>query len=68
MSEYTCDQCGGAFQDSWSEADAIMEYQQTWTEEERAADDAPPARLCDPCYREVMKLVADGCLEGVAPR
>ena len=51
--EYTCEDCGGTFHDERSEADRLMEYQEVFTEEQRA-DPEGTARVCDNCYRILM--------------
>jgi hypothetical protein len=54
---YTCAQCGGTFETNWSEADAVMEFQEAFTERERSMDADPPAQVCDDCYRDMMRFV-----------
>jgi len=56
---YTCENCGGTFEAVWSDADALMEYQATFTEAERSFDTEPPGTVCDDCYRAIMKSVAE---------
>lgn len=48
--DYICDRCGGEFH---SDGDALVEYQEQFTEAERAALGAP-SRVCDDCRRELM--------------
>jgi hypothetical protein len=52
--EYTCVMCGGTFSSTASEADSLMEFQESFSEEERARDTSPPVVVCDDCY-EVLK-------------
>jgi ssDNA-binding Zn-finger/Zn-ribbon topoisomerase 1 len=54
MTEYTCDHCGGTFVQEWSDADALAEYEEAFSAEERAEDDEPPVRVCDDCYKLLM--------------
>ncbi|MEI9971116.1 MAG: hypothetical protein WDO73_03130 [Ignavibacteriota bacterium] len=54
--DYTCALCGGTFHTDWSESDALMEYQEVFSEEERAVGGEPPAILCDDCYRRVTAI------------
>lgn len=54
---YTCANCGGTFEAGWSEADALMEYQAAFSEAERSFDADPPGRVCDDCYRAIMKSI-----------
>lgn len=51
--EFTCEHCGGTFERAWSEADAIMEYQELWTEEQRAEPEMPVS-VCDDCFQILM--------------
>ena len=51
---YRCEMCGGTFETERSDADALMEYQQTFTESERALDSEPPALVCDDCYMTLL--------------
>ncbi len=41
--DYTCEHCGGTFPEDpdWSEADALMEYQDLWTAKQRANAEMP---------------------------
>ena len=55
---YTCDHCGGIFESSWSESDALMEYQEKFTEQSRSADPELPVRVCDVCYQLLMDRLA----------
>lgn len=48
-----CACCGGVFESDRSDADAMMEYQDTFTEEQRARP-GEPAVVCDDCYRQMM--------------
>jgi len=59
MDSYICEACGGSFFQEWSDADALMEYQNRFSEAERAIDPEPPARVCDTCYRGLMKLIEE---------
>ncbi len=51
---YTCVLCGGVFEKGWSDSDALMEFQEVFSEEMRAADTELPSLACDPCYRRAM--------------
>jgi|HubBroStandDraft_4_1064222.scaffolds.fasta_scaffold23846_4 hypothetical protein len=50
--EYACANCGEVFHTppDWSEADMLMEYQETFAEEERARGGELPVLICDDCY------------------
>lgn len=52
---YTCSKCGGTFDSTWSDADAIVEFQGAFSEAERAAK--LPAVVCDDCYPKVMRKI-----------
>lgn len=51
---YTCAHCGGTFESDRSDADALMEFQEVFTEEQRSRDSEPPALVCDDCYNAMM--------------
>lgn len=53
---FTCAECGGTFEANpdWSEADRLVEYQETFTEEQRARDREQPVVVCDDCYRAMV--------------
>lgn len=51
----TCDSCGETFESDNTEADAVMEYQETFSPEMRAHGDEPPATVCDDCYQRMIR-------------
>jgi len=57
--EYTCTECGGEFITDQSYADALMEYQQEFSEQERVT--APPAFVCEDCYNKAMEELNVNC-------
>lgn len=54
MKTYTCDCCGGTFEAGWTEADALMEYQERFSAQVRAAEEHP-AQVCDDCDRKIQE-------------
>jgi hypothetical protein len=52
--EYTCSVCGEECCSDVSESDAIIEYQNMFSDEMRAFDGDPPAIVCDDCYRKML--------------
>jgi hypothetical protein len=51
--EYTCAACGGTFHSDASDADALMEYQEVFSEEMRA-EPGLPVKVCDDCYQKMI--------------
>lgn len=53
---YTCEECGGTFHSQRSEDEAIMEYQQLFTEAERTTG---ASVVCDDCWKKIMGDLPD---------
>jgi threonine synthase len=47
---YTCENCGGTFEDEWTEAEAVAEYRKLFPADEKLEEAVP---ICDPCYEEI---------------
>ncbi len=54
--DYTCEHCGGTFPEDpdWSEADALMEYQDLWTAKQRANAEMP-VKVCHDCFEVLLQ-------------
>lgn len=48
---YTCAHCGKSYEADRTDAEALIEYQETFSESERAS--APPVIICDDCWRNL---------------
>lgn len=55
--DYTCAQCGGAFQDGWTDEEAHAEAVQNFG---RRGDEPGMVKVCDDCYRDIMADLSDG--------
>ena len=51
--EFRCAQCGGVFEEEWSEERALAEYWKIFGKLPDALYKAK-AELCDACYRKLM--------------
>ena len=49
---YTCGRCGGTFEKTWSDEEALAEAESLWTPETMADEQAV---ICDDCFREFME-------------
>jgi hypothetical protein len=49
---YTCDSCGGTFEECWSDEEAIAEFREKFP----AYPLTEARRVCDDCYRKIMEL------------
>ena len=53
---YTCERCGGAFEKTRSDEEAIAEARSLWKPGTDAdIDREEQAIICDPCFREFME-------------
>ncbi len=50
--EYECSLCKETFEKGWTDAEALAEYEVTFTEEER--QDVREV-VCDDCYKKIME-------------
>ncbi len=51
--EFRCEQCGGVFEEEWTEELALAEYRKIFGKLPDAIKD-DKASLCDCCYRKLM--------------
>jgi hypothetical protein len=51
---YTCDDCGGTFEEGWSDEEAHAEAVQNFG---TLADGPAMAVVCDDCYRDIMERI-----------
>lgn len=55
---FVCELCGRTFRvlETWTEADKLMEYQDTFTEEQRATEDMP-LLVCEGCWEMEVSIL-----------
>ena len=55
--EFRCAQCGGVFEEEWTEERALVEYRKIFGKLPDAIKD-DKAALCDDCYRKIMLKIS----------
>jgi hypothetical protein len=56
MAKFTCDMCGGTFEDGWTEEEANAEAKENWGID-NASETAGMSVVCDDCYAKLSALI-----------
>lgn len=54
--EYKCEECGEIFEKGWTDAEAAVEFAETFP----GFDLADSATVCDDCYKRIFGIATGG--------